>query len=184
MFDRYRRLDNLELCVAIQALCRDASLRIAAERGITKPVYIIPINKISNHWLERYFRHKAKLLREAIATNTLPPICSVRERWGNRKCLDYCAARENCPHVRYISSDNVLKDLYKIINCDLVTCTQIQVNGKLFNVWSDDEALLKDKPTPNLYINDDLIIFGSVAFAKSDEDGKLVGLTRDEVHLL
>ena len=32
----------------IQAICRDASLRIAAERGIDKPVYIIPINKISD----------------------------------------------------------------------------------------------------------------------------------------
>ena len=84
----------------IQALCRDSGLRIAAERGITKPVYIIPINKISDCWLERYFRHKAKVLRDAIASNTLPPICSVRERWGNRKCLGYCAARENCPHAQ------------------------------------------------------------------------------------
>ena len=84
----------------IQALCRDSGLRIAAERGITKPVYIIPINKISDCWLERYFRHKAKVLRDAIASNTLPPICSVRERWDNRKCLGYCAARENCPHAQ------------------------------------------------------------------------------------
>ena len=88
------------------------------------------------------------------------------------------------PHVRYISPDNVLKDLYKILNCQLVTCTEIEVNGKLFDVWSDDEALLKDKPAPNLYIDDDLIIFGSVAFAKTDEEGKLVGLEREEVHLL
>ena len=88
------------------------------------------------------------------------------------------------PHVRYISPDNVLKDLYKILNCDCVTCIQIEVNGKLFDVWSDDEALLKDKPAPNLYIDDDLIIFGSVAFAKTDEEGKLVGLEREEVHLL
>ena len=84
----------------IQALCRDSGLRIAAERGITKPVYIIPVNKISDCWLERYFRHKAKVLRDAIASNTLPPICSVRERWDNRKCLGYCAARENCPHAQ------------------------------------------------------------------------------------
>ncbi len=84
----------------IQALCRDSGLRIAAERGITKPVYIIPINKISDCWLERYFRHKSKILRNAITSNTLPPVCSVHERWGNRKCLGYCAARENCPHAQ------------------------------------------------------------------------------------
>ncbi len=88
------------------------------------------------------------------------------------------------PHVRYISPANVLKDLYRIINCDCVTCTEIEVNGKLFDVWSDDTALLKDKPTPNLYIDDDLIIFGSVVFAKVDDEGKLIGLEHDEVHLL
>ena len=90
----------------IQALCRDASLRIATERGIDKPVYIIPINKISDHWLNRYFQHKAKILREAIASKTLPPVCSFRERWGNRKCLGYCAARENCPYAQRLLSQN------------------------------------------------------------------------------
>ena len=45
---------------------------------------------------------------------------------------------------------------------------KLKSTEKLFDVWSDDKALLKEKPAPNLYINDDLIIFGSVAFAKSD----------------
>jgi len=88
------------------------------------------------------------------------------------------------PHVRYISPDNVLNDLYRILNCDLFTCTKVKINGKLFDVWSEDMALLKDKLAPNLYIDNDLIIFGSVAFAKSNEEGKLVGLTNEEVHLL
>ena len=99
--------------------------------------------------------------------------------------LEYDAKTNSIsPHVRYISPDNVLKDLYRILNCDLVTCTEIEVNGKFFDVWSDDEALLKDKPAPNLYIDDELIIFGSVAFAKADDEGKLAGLSREEVHLL
>ena len=97
-----------------------------------------------------------------------------------------CDAKTNSitPHVRYISPDNVLKDLYRVLNCDLVTCTEIVVNGKLFDVYSDDEALLKANPVPNLYIEDDLIIFGSVAFAKADEEGKLVELNHTEVELL
>ena len=88
----------------IQAICRDASLRIATERGIDKPVYIIPINKISDHWLQLYFQHKAKALRDAINSNTLPPVCSFRERWGNRKCLGYCAARENCSYAQRLTA--------------------------------------------------------------------------------
>ena len=47
-------------------------------------------------------------------------------------------SRTISPHVRYISPANVLNDLYKIINCDCVTCTQIEVNDKFFDVWSDD----------------------------------------------
>ena len=88
----------------IQALCRDSGLRIAQERGIDKPVYIIPINKISDHWLQLYFHHKAKALRDAIESNTLPPVCSFRERWGNRKCLGYCAAREHCPYAQKLTA--------------------------------------------------------------------------------
>lgn len=88
----------------IQALCRDFNLRIANERGITQSVYIIPINKISDHWLKRYFKHKAKLLHEALEKKKLPPVCSVRERWHNRKCLDYCAARENCPYAQKLKT--------------------------------------------------------------------------------
>ena len=99
--------------------------------------------------------------------------------------LEYNAATNSIsPHVRYISPDNVLRDLYRILNCELVTCTEIEVNDKFFDVWSDDEALLKDKPMPNLYIDDDLIIFGSVAFAKADDEGNFAGLSRDDVHLL
>ena len=84
--------------MCIQAMCRDNNLRIAAERGIDQPVYIIPIKKISDHWLKRYFQKKANLLAFAMKTKTMPGICSSKERWGDRKCLDYCDAKENCPY--------------------------------------------------------------------------------------
>lgn len=82
----------------IQALCRDFGVRISAERGIDKQLYIIPINKISDRWLVRYFNHKADVLRQARETKVLPPICSARERWKDRKCLDYCDVANQCPY--------------------------------------------------------------------------------------
>jgi hypothetical protein len=82
----------------IQAMCRDCNLRTAAERGITKPVYIIPIHKISDCWIQRYFQHKAKLLAAAIESKRMPPVCTAKERWGDVKCLSYCDGRENCPY--------------------------------------------------------------------------------------
>ena len=82
----------------IQAMCRDGSLRIAAERGIDKNIYIIPIKKISDHWLIRYFKHKAKVLKEAMDSGKIPKVCSSKERWHDKKCLNYCDVADYCDH--------------------------------------------------------------------------------------
>ncbi len=95
--------------MVIEALCRDNSLRIASERGINQAVYLIPINRISDRWLTRYFAAKARRLQEAIETTKLPPVCSARERWHNRKCLDYCDARQHCPYAQEINVMRLFK---------------------------------------------------------------------------
>jgi hypothetical protein len=82
----------------IQAFCRDFSLRVATERNITSPLYIIDIKKISDRWIKLYIKAKAKRLKEALKSKTLPAPCSSKERWNNRKCLDYCAVAENCEY--------------------------------------------------------------------------------------
>lgn len=89
----------------IQAMCRDNNLRMAAERGIDQSVYIIPIYKISDRWLLRYFHRKAALLHEAMKERKLPPICSSRERWHDRKCMDYCDGRANCPYAQRLQRE-------------------------------------------------------------------------------
>ncbi len=105
----YRRLLEKEgypvKRMVIQALCRDSNLKTAVERGITEKSYLIEINKISDYWLQKYFSKKATMLKEAMETRELPPICTPRERWNDRKCLDYCAARENCPYARRLIAE-------------------------------------------------------------------------------
>ncbi|MDO4921760.1 MAG: hypothetical protein Q4E64_08045 [Phascolarctobacterium sp.] len=86
----------------IQAMCRDYNLRIANERNIRKPVYIIRINKISDHWIKLYMSAKAKLLDDALAKGYLPKLCSAKERWHDRKCKEYCAVAANCPYGRMV----------------------------------------------------------------------------------
>ena len=88
------------------------------------------------------------------------------------------------PHVAYLNPEHILEDMYEIIGCACVNCTQIEVNGKKYDVWSDDEALLVEKPVPNLYISDDIVIFGNLLIAKSDEEGALVGLDYGEAQML
>ena len=88
------------------------------------------------------------------------------------------------PSVAYINPADTLSEMYKIIGCSCVTCTAIEINGKSYDVWSDDEALLVDNPVPNLYIDDDTVIFGNLLIAKSNDEGEMVGLDNGEPQLL
>ena len=80
----------------IQMYVRDYSLRIAAERNVEKPIYLIKVNRISDHWLKRYFAIKKRRLEEAMTTGAIPAFCSKRESWNGRKCQDYCNVFEAC----------------------------------------------------------------------------------------
>ena len=86
------------------------------------------------------------------------------------------------PHVLCI--ENTLEGLREVIGCRCVACTEIEVAGKIFDVWSDDEVLLKENPVPNLYLSDELILFGNLVIAKHDEEGETTGLTVADIHLL
>ena len=88
----------------IQAFCRDFSLRITEERNIKRQVYIININKISDHWIKLYMQTKAKRLKEALAKGCLPQLCTPKERWHDRKCKDYCVVAGNCPYGRMVKA--------------------------------------------------------------------------------
>ena len=86
----------------IQALCRDFSLKIASQRNITKPLYLIKIDRISNNWIKLYMKTKAERLQKAITENKLPEPCSIKERWNNNKCLNYCDVAEFCPFAQQL----------------------------------------------------------------------------------
>ena len=86
------------------------------------------------------------------------------------------------PHVLCI--ENTLEGLREVIGCKCVTCMEIEVAGKVYDVWSDDEALLKENPMPNLFINENLILFGNLVIAKHDEEGETTGLTVKDICLL
>ncbi len=88
--------------MVIQALCRDNSLRMAAERGIDQAVYLIPIRRIRDDWILRYMQKKAQNLKRALAEKRLPLRCSSKERWHDRKCKDYCQVAEYCPYGKVL----------------------------------------------------------------------------------
>ena len=95
--------------MVIQALCRDSNLRISTERGITEPLYIIPINKISDRWIKRYLEAKAKRLSDALETNIVPGECSTHECWNGRKCEGYCPVSEQCKQLSSTTHSHSIK---------------------------------------------------------------------------
>lgn len=80
----------------IQMYVRDYSLRIASERNINQPIYLLKINRISDTWLKRYFLEKKDRLDYALKNNIIPQYCSDRESWGGRKCSEYCNVFDVC----------------------------------------------------------------------------------------
>lgn len=96
--------------MVIQAICRDGSLRIAQERNIDRAVYLIPIHKISDHWIIRYFQAKLIKLKTSIENEELPEICSKRERWNDRKCRDFCEVASHCDYAQDL---NIAKLFYQ-----------------------------------------------------------------------
>lgn len=87
------------------------------------------------------------------------------------------------PCLLLLNSKDTLEELRRIIDCSYVTCTEIEVNGKLYDVWSDDEGLLINNPVPTLYVNDELVLFGNLVFATND-NGVTTGLDNDDVVIL
>lgn len=82
--------------MAIEALCRDGGTYIAHNRGITFNGTLIPINRISDHWVRKYMAAKANALQRALEAGEAPPMCRPRETWGGRKCEKYCSVKGAC----------------------------------------------------------------------------------------
>ena len=89
--------------MVVQLLVRDAGLEVAQRRGIDRAGYIIEINRISDRWVERYFKLKAHRLYEALWTGRMPGTCRSNERWNDRKCKDFCEVRGSCDYAQSLT---------------------------------------------------------------------------------
>lgn len=88
------------------------------------------------------------------------------------------------PLVRQIDSTDVLNEMCKIIGCEMIDIVQIEVEGKFYDIYCDDEFLLKDNPVPTLYLYNETVLCGNLVFTTCDEDGKTQGLTDEDIKIL
>lgn len=93
--------------------------------------------------------------------------------------------------VKDIDKDNTLKEMYRVIGCDCVDVRSFEVDGHLYDVWFDDESMLKSGPkcpsvllTANEGWSNEVLICGNVMFARADSEGSTIGLNDNDIKRL
>ncbi len=84
-------------------------------------------------------------------------------------------------HIRNIDDTDKLDEYYRYLGCQCIDMATIDVGGHAYDVICDDEALLRQPLIPSLYISEEQVFFGSLAFVKDDEEGESVGLDREDL---
>ena len=84
-------------------------------------------------------------------------------------------------HIRNINDADKLNEYYRYLDCRCIDMATIDVDGHPYDVVCDDEALLRYPLVPSLYISEEQVFFGNLAFVKIDEEGASVGLDREDM---
>ncbi len=88
------------------------------------------------------------------------------------------------PHIRAIDEADMLSEYYRLLGCRCIDMVAIDVDGYSYDVVCDDEGLFREPLVPTLYISEDQVLFGNLAFVKLDEEGYTVGLEREDIERL
>lgn len=84
-------------------------------------------------------------------------------------------------HIRTIDDMDKLNEYYHYLDCRCIDMAPIDVDGHVYDVVCDDEAMLRQPLIPSLYISEEQVFFGNLAFVKNDEEGGSVGLDREDM---
>ena len=88
------------------------------------------------------------------------------------------------PHIRAIDEADTLNEYYRLLGCQCIDMVPIDVDGYAYDVVCDDEGLFREPMVPTLYISEEQVLFGSLAFVKIDEEGYTVGLDKEDIERL
>ena len=88
----------------VQVTVRDGGTRIAKSYGVMENMYLLPIQRLTDSFINGFIERKSKALLDSVNTGIYPPICSPEERWHDlksgkdRRCESYCEVAKFCPH--------------------------------------------------------------------------------------
>lgn len=76
------------------------------------------------------------------------------------------------------------KSLYPIVDCDLFDIPTRYIKGKPFDIYLDDEGLLKGKPVTAASDDGLEVLVGNLFFCKHNDEGGIESLTDEDVNLI
>ena len=88
------------------------------------------------------------------------------------------------PHIRAIDEADTLNEYYRLLGCQCIDMVPIDVDGYAYDVVCDDAGLFREPMVSTLYINEEKVLFGNLAFVKIDEEGYTVGLDKEDIERL
>ena len=88
------------------------------------------------------------------------------------------------PNIRAIDEADTLNEYYHLLGCRCIDMVEIDVDNYSYDVVCDDEGLFREPMVPTLYISEEQVLFGSLAFVKIDEEGYTVGLENEDIKRL
>jgi hypothetical protein len=89
--------------IKCQITVRDGGTYSAKQNGIDRNLYLLPVEILPDDYVKEYFLTKSFALINAVEQDKLPELCPYEERWGNRRCLSYCAVNMYCPEGAKVS---------------------------------------------------------------------------------
>ena len=81
---------------------------------------------------------------------------------------------------------NELQDYYDKLECDCFDVARMFVGGKLFDLYVDDEGLLKETIIPGVIDTKtgEPLLAGNVVFANHNSAGETTSLSNDDIRLI
>lgn len=100
---------------------------------------------------------------------------------------DWEKKKVNVSVVEFKGSDESLDQCNELIGCDRVDYIEITLDNDKYDLWCDDEFLLKQEENPGLAwfdqsanAKDPVVILGNAVIAKSNDEGETIGMTYEE----
>ena len=79
----------------VMAIPRDGGTWLAKKRGITESFYVIPIKRLPNNVVLKFYKHLSEEVNEAFKTGYARP-CDNWESWDKGRCEKWCEVKDAC----------------------------------------------------------------------------------------